>query len=934
MTFRHILPRGHQTRESLVPFVVLTTLLLAAGPATSQGLDIALELTPNPLAPDQPLQMKATIGNSGALDAPAVTVEGVVPEGLDPFAEGVSDGADCGASNDFTCNPGDTIVWDLGTVPAGETRILTIAPAVADGASDIDFDLAVLSGGSEADSDQISAAALADPPLTLRLSEDLDPVGSEEQFTYTATFGRTATASIGFGAQLIFTLPAQTTFVSASDGGALQGNTVTWALGDLTPGDSGVRTVTVSSNAALPDGTLLGAAARVVAAAERADAEAVTTVGSTEIDVAIELNPDAISGDRHLFMAVTVSNRAALALQEVVIRGRLPIGLQSFQEGLTDGADCGATNDFTCNPGDTIVWTLGPIPAGAARRVSIAPEVATGLPDASLIEFELSALDGTGNIQTQTAQTAIVEAQPIFDLRLAANRDPVTAGGELEYLLTFGHVGAGVLAENVELRMALPPGASFVSASDGGTESNGVVTWVLGNQLPGENGVRRLVVTSDPLAGNGALIQAQAQIDATSTPSRGLARLATRISDTSDLGLALELVPDPVVPDELMQLRIVTTNRRATPLFDVTIFGRLPDGIQGFSEGLAESADCGATNDFTCNPGDTIVWVFEQIPPGGARAISVSIPAGDPLLDGQLIEFALAAQDSDDVNGVDLLTRAATTTVAEAVPIFELRLEDDLDPVAPAERLTYTATFGHVNTGDVAAQSELRIRVPEGTIFAEASDGGTEADGVVTWPLGDLTPGDSGTRWLAVDVDGAAEDGALILAEAELADADGGRSRAEAITRVAAESELATGQDELGIRPGESHVTADEGEPRAGLHRDDPPRREVDPARWRAAQKPEGLGRRDRKNRRHSCPRSRARRRCRSEAYRRSRDRDCQRDRSPPRGRTDTPAGFRRKKSAPTPPPFVTVDRSVPSIDETSPPVTRTSTRSKGSVAT
>ena len=54
-------------------------------------------------------------------------------------------------------------------------------------------------------------------------------------------------------------VPVGTTFVSASDGGTLVGDSVQWNVGSLNPGDSGQRTMIVDVDNAAVDGQVLNA---------------------------------------------------------------------------------------------------------------------------------------------------------------------------------------------------------------------------------------------------------------------------------------------------------------------------------------------------------------------------------------------------------------------------------------------------------------------------------------------------------------------------------------------------------------------------------------------------------------------------------------------------------------------------------------------------
>jgi len=134
------------------------------------------------------------------------------------------------------------------------------------------------------------------PLLSLSVTDSPDPVEAGGQITYNIDFGNSSTTNeTALGITLINTLPSNTTFVIASEGGTvdssgtrvdwsledlapgatytLSGTTtfvsasdggvadssgalVTWFLGDLPPGTSGTRSLVLQLDSSLSDGTL------------------------------------------------------------------------------------------------------------------------------------------------------------------------------------------------------------------------------------------------------------------------------------------------------------------------------------------------------------------------------------------------------------------------------------------------------------------------------------------------------------------------------------------------------------------------------------------------------------------------------------------------------------------------------------------------------
>jgi uncharacterized repeat protein (TIGR01451 family) len=68
-----------------------------------------------------------------------------------------------------------------------------------------------------------------------------------------------------------------------------------------------------------------------------------------------------------------------------------------------------------------------------------------------------------------------------------------TSGNQITYTLSYANTGTGV-ANNVTITDPIPTGSTFVSASNGGTNTAGTVTWALGNLAAGASGSVTLTV--------------------------------------------------------------------------------------------------------------------------------------------------------------------------------------------------------------------------------------------------------------------------------------------------------------------------------------------------------------------------------------------------------------------------------------------------------
>lgn len=86
---------------------------------------------------------------------------------------------------------------------------------------------------------------------------------------------------------------------------------------------------------------------------------------------------------------------------------------------------------------------------------------------------------GTGAVRFLPAGLA-----PGLTITKVANPSPVPSGSQLVYTITYGNTGAAN-ASSVVIKDTVPAGTTFVSATNGGTQSGGVVTFTIGTVTAG-----------------------------------------------------------------------------------------------------------------------------------------------------------------------------------------------------------------------------------------------------------------------------------------------------------------------------------------------------------------------------------------------------------------------------------------------------------------
>jgi uncharacterized repeat protein (TIGR01451 family)/MYXO-CTERM domain-containing protein len=290
--------------------------------------------------------------------------------------------------------------------------------------------------------------------------------------TYTITYGNTGSAATGV--VLTAPVPAGTTFVSATGGGALASGVVTWAIGDVAAGTSG-QTVTftvtpaaagttTASNITITDGTHSAVAADVVTT--------VTAPPVPVLGIVIDATATGLTGS-NLVYTLTYGNLGADATG-VVIHAPVP-NRSSFVS---------ATGGGTLESG-VVTWNVGTLAGGTTgQSVTFTVHLDTaGEVTASAVEIT----DGTHSATASSVTTAVTDP-PVPGLNVVASAAATgTAGDDLVYTLTYGNTGTAG-ATGVTLTAPVPTGTTFVSATGGGTAAGGVVTWTIGDLASGVTG--------------------------------------------------------------------------------------------------------------------------------------------------------------------------------------------------------------------------------------------------------------------------------------------------------------------------------------------------------------------------------------------------------------------------------------------------------------
>lgn len=781
----------------LLPSLFLLIFCVILGTGSAWGdFTLAAEVNPDPVAPDQPIDVQLSVSSteiSGALTLRVLWPAALLTTPL------VSDGGDCPGS---FCEAGESLSWDLGTLDADSQVTVSFSEFVrgdtVDGTA-IPLALSLLEDGIEVATLSPSAEVQSDSPLELAVDPLSDPVPSGGTLVYELVYGNTASAN-SVDTELEMPIPAGTQFVSATGGGVFSAGGVSWSLGVLPPNTGGRQRVTVQVDA-LDDGTLLSLDAAVLSGdislqAREARASAVSSVGAPSLELALEVNPDPTDPNQNQDTQLSIGNPAGNTTGTLSLRLLWPEEL-STSPLASDGGDCPGS---FCETGEYLRWDLGALDANSSLTVSFSETVRNTVVDGALIPLEFELFENGAPVRN-LSHTAIAQADSPLELVVDPQSDPVSPGDTLVYEVVYGNT-SGVTARNAVLTLPLPAGTQLLSATGGGALSAATVSWSLGNLPPSSGGRQRVSVQVDALD-EGSLLSVDAATLSAELSSAGRHARAMAVSSvaTEALALAVEVNPDPVDPNQNQDTQITVGNPDGVTTGTLSLRLLWPEEL--VTAPLAsDGGDCPGS---FCETGEYLTWNLGLLGANRSVTVSYSESARPTTISGTLIplEFELFEDGR-------LVRTISHTTVANADSPLELAVDPLSDPVAPGGTLVYELTYGNAG-GSSLENAVLEMPVPAGTQFVSATGGGTLAAGTVSWSLGTLLPGGAGRQRVTVAVDALSEGSVLSLDAAVLSGeiaAIAREARAMAVSSVATETlELEVEVNPDPVAPGESQDT-------------------------------------------------------------------------------------------------------------------------------
>jgi uncharacterized repeat protein (TIGR01451 family)/MYXO-CTERM domain-containing protein len=368
--------------------------------------------------------------------------------------------------------------------------------------------------------------------------------------------------------------------------------------------------------------------------------------------------------------------------------------------------------------------------------------------------------DGPGNAQflppmsatwqdISAANLALVPTvcgSPALLVTGSASPSPVLDGGQLTFTFFYESTGQAT-APSATLSTPIPANTTFVSATGGGTFSNGAVTWTLGSLGVGASGTVTLTVQVDTPLADGTPLADVASLGATGATT---ATATTNVTVSNALlTLGSISTPNPVAAGGALTVTLDYANTGSGAGGMATIVDMLPANTTFVSSSTGGSYDA-ASNRVSFNLGSLAM--------GATGSVSYVVRVATPLANGTVLSdmATFSATNNSPV------TASSSATVSSA-PSLALTDTPAPNPVAAEGMLVYT--LGYANSGsDAASAATITTALPADVTFQTASSGGvySTSANTVTWNLGSIAAGASGTVTVAVLVGSPIANGTVL----------------------------------------------------------------------------------------------------------------------------------------------------------------------------
>ncbi|MBO0576661.1 DUF11 domain-containing protein [Clostridium botulinum] len=530
----------------------------------------------NPVTPGEMVVYPIRVSNFGPADAQNVILTDAIPPEIT--------GAEFSTDGGVTFNPWP-VSFDIGTLPAGETRNILIRGTVSPSATGIISNTAEVSSTTEDpnpsnNTSTVDVEVVPSADVSVTKTAAPNPVTPGEILTYTINVSN-AGPSNAQNVVLTDAIPASIIGAEFStDGGVtfnpwpgsfdigtlLSGETRTILIrGTVSSSATGTITNTANIDSSTPDPNL-----------DNNESTTITEVNAlADISVIKTGSPNPIVTGEILTYTIVVSNAGPADAQNVILNDEISPNVIAPEFSIDGGV--------TFNPWPTI-YVIGTLPVGETRTILIRGTVspsATGV-----ISNTASVISSTPDPNPDNNEsTTMIEVNPAADIGVikTSSPNPVMPGEILTYTIDVTNAGPAD-AQNIVLDDAISPDIIAPEFSiDGGVTFNPWPTiYIIGTLPAGETRTILIRGTVSPSA-TGVITNTAAVTSSTPdpNPNNNESTVNTEVSAgvSADVSVVKTAITKQVRPGDTVVYTIVVSNSGPSDAQNVVLTDTIPPEI-------------------------------------------------------------------------------------------------------------------------------------------------------------------------------------------------------------------------------------------------------------------------------------------------------------------------------------------------------------------
>ena len=530
-------------------------------------------------------------------------------------------------------------------------------------------------------------------------------------------------------------------------GGACSGTVCNWTNGNNLEPD-GERTATVSIRVA-DDAEAGGSIKAMLNAnssnqADSSDGFAevrtdVTAVPPPVLTVELQTLPTAVVAVGDEFKAlIEVMNSGAVAAETTTVTLDVPAGA-SFESALAGGTESS----------DVITWQVSDLEVnGAAQLVATlrAPETESALELVAEATTSVTlASGGSRDITDQVVQSLRVGDAPVLDLRLTMSPDPVAPGDELAMRFAYQNIGFEP-AEDVTLSFRVPAETALdldattadVVCADA-CEAGETVTLDIGTlqgQTRGEARIALLVdddTTALQVNGAGAL----SGTDGSDALLPQSATAAVQVVTGPILEVTQRADRDYVPRGGMVTYQIDYVNRGLAAANDATLDNYLPTDTSVLAAPGAIETDG--------EPKRGLRWPIDTLKAGQSGSVMTRLQVAGNAAVGATLGNVVTLSDANQL----VYAEPYNVVVADGA-VLETTMATFPQVAAPGKPFIYQVSYANKGKAD-ATDVTLQLALPV-DVTVEDCDGCADSPPRLSWSLGTVLAGASGSKQVVVTV--------------------------------------------------------------------------------------------------------------------------------------------------------------------------------------